>query len=119
PRVNKAAIDEDLERSLEALQVEYVDMYALHRDDPNVEVGVILEALNAHIESGKVRAIGASNWTFRRLQEANDYAAAHGLVGFSFSSPNFSLARAKEPYWAGCVSVDEETWAWHLGSKLP
>lgn len=119
PRVNKAAIDEDLERSLEALQVEYVDMYALHRDDPNVEVGVILEALNAHIESGKVRAIGASNWTFRRLQEANDYAAAHGLVGFSFSSPNFSLARAKEPYWAGCVSVDDETWAWHLGSKLP
>jgi len=119
PRVNKDAIYDDLMRSLEALQLDSVEMYALHRDDPAVEVGPILEALNEHIEAGRIAAIGASNWTYRRLQEANDYAAAHGLVGFSFSSPNFSLARANEPFWAGCVSVDDETLAWHQASKLP
>ncbi len=119
PRVNKAAIDDDMERSLEALQLDFVDLYALHRDDPDVEVGPILEALNAHIEAGRAKAIGASNWSYQRLQEANDYAAAHGLVGFSFSSPNFSLARANEPFWKGCVSVDDETWAWHRDTQLP
>lgn len=119
PRVDKEGIDSDLEQSLETLQLDYVDLYALHRDNPEVPVGPILEALNAHIEAGRVRAIGASNWSHERLQEANDYAAAHGLVGFSFSSPNFSLARANEPFWAGCISIDDEAWAWHKESQLP
>jgi len=119
PRVTPEKIYEDFMISLERLQMDYVDMYALHRDDPSVEVGPIIEALNEHIEAGRTLAIGASNWSYERLQEANDYAASHGLVGFSFSSPNFSLARAKEPFWAGCVSVDDDTWAWHNRTKLP
>lgn len=119
PRVNKAAIDQDLSESLERLQTDYIDLYALHRDDPAVEVGPIVEALNAHIEAGRVRAIGGSNWSHQRLQEANDYAAKHGLVGFTFSSPNLSLAKAKEPFWAGCISADAETCAWHEKTQLP
>ncbi len=119
PRVNKAAIDSDLATSLERLQTESVELYALHRDDPEVAVGVILEALNAHIEAGRIGAIGASNWTWQRLQEANDYAAQHGLVGFTFSSPNLSLAKANEPFWKGCVSADQETLEWHERSQLP
>jgi aryl-alcohol dehydrogenase-like predicted oxidoreductase len=119
PRVNKACIDHDLAISLERLRTDYVDLYALHRDDPEMPVGVILEALNEHIEAGRIRAIGGSNWTHERLQEANDYAAKHGLIGFSFSSPNLSLAKAKEPYWPGCVSVDEEACRWHAATQLP
>jgi len=118
-RVRSDAIYEDLMTSLDQLQLDYVDMYALHRDDPDVEVGMIIEALNEHVEAGRVLAIGASNWTYQRLQEANEYASSHGLVGFTFSSPNFSLAKAKEPFWKGCVSVDDETWEWHNASKLP
>lgn len=119
PRVNADAIRSDLLTSLERLQTEHVELYALHRDDPNIPVGVILEALNEHIESGKIGAIGASNWTWQRLEEANAYAAANGLKGFTFSSPNLSLAKANEPFWAGCVSADEETLAWHERTKLP
>ncbi|RAI91732.1 aryl-alcohol dehydrogenase-like predicted oxidoreductase [Paenibacillus pabuli] len=119
PRVNADAIRSDLLTSLERLQTEHVELYALHRDDPNIPVGVILEALNEHIESGKIGAIGASNWTWQRLEEANSYAAANGLKGFTFSSPNLSLAKANEPFWAGCVSADEETLAWHERTKLP
>ncbi|MGF9700408.1 MULTISPECIES: aldo/keto reductase [Paenibacillus] len=119
PRVNADAIRSDLLDSLERLQTDHVELYALHRDDPNIPVGVILEALNEHIESGKIGAIGASNWTWQRLEEANTYAAAHGLKGFTFSSPNLSLAKANEPFWAGCVSADAETLAWHERTKLP
>ncbi|GMA60450.1 aldo/keto reductase [Alicyclobacillus fastidiosus] len=119
PRVNREAIYEELMISLERLQTEYVDLYALHRDDPSVEVGRILEALNEHVDAGRIHAFGASNWTWKRLEDADKYASTHGLRGFSFSSPNLSLAKAIEPYWAGCVSADRETIDWHERTGLP
>lgn len=63
PRVNADAIRSDLFTSLERLRTDYIDLYALHRDDPAVPVGVILEALNEHVEAGRIRAFGGSNWT--------------------------------------------------------
>ncbi|MBS4178294.1 aldo/keto reductase [Lederbergia citrea] len=118
-RVSKAAIDEELNISLERLRTDYVELYALHRDDPSVPVGEILEILNAHVEAGRIGAFGGSNWSIERLQEANDYAEKNGLIGFSFSSPNLSLAKAQEPYWAGCVSVDDPMLAWHEKNNMP
>jgi aryl-alcohol dehydrogenase-like predicted oxidoreductase len=119
PRVNPQAIAADLEISLGRLQTSYTDLYALHRDDTNIPVSVIIDALNEHINAGRILAIGASNWTHQRLQEANDYAASKGLVGFSFSSPNLSLAKPNEPRWAGCVSAGAEDCAWHASTQLP
>jgi aryl-alcohol dehydrogenase-like predicted oxidoreductase len=119
PRVNREAIREDLSRSLDKLRTDHVELYALHRDDPDVPVGEILEALNEHIEAGRIGAIGGSNWTWRRLREANAYAEAHGLTGFAFSSPNLSLAKPNEPFWPGCVSADEETIRWHEETQMP
>jgi aryl-alcohol dehydrogenase-like predicted oxidoreductase len=118
-RVKPEIIREELLISLERLQTDYVDLYALHRDDPEVPVGVILEALNEQVEAGRIRAFGVSNWTHERIQEANDYAAQHGLVGISFNSPNLSLAKAKEPYWPGCVSADDATIEWHTRTGMP
>lgn len=119
PRVNPDAINNDLSVSLERLQTDYVDLYALHRDDVNIPVSVIIDALNEHIRAGKIKAIGASNWSHQRLQEANDYAAANGLTSFTFSSPNLSLAKPNEPRWAGCISADAEALAWHEKTQLP
>lgn len=119
PRVNPEAIRSDLFTSLERLRTDYIDLYALHRDDPSTPVGVILEALNEHVEAGRIRAFGGSNWTHERLQEAADYAEQHGLIGFSFSSPNLSLAKANEPFWAGCVSTDEQALRWHEAKQFP
>ncbi|MEK3723455.1 aldo/keto reductase [Paenibacillus sp. FSL H8-0034] len=119
PRVTPQAIAADLKISLDRLQTSYTDLYALHRDDTNIPVKVIIDALNEHIQAGRILAIGASNWTHQRLQEANDYATANGLVGFSFSSPNLSLAKPNEPRWAGCVSADVLDCAWHEKTQLP
>ena len=119
PRVNPEAIRSDLFTSLERLRTDYIDLYALHRDDPATPVGVILEALNEHVEAGRIRAFGGSNWTHERLQEAADYAKQHGLIGFSFSSPNLSLAKANEPFWPGCVSTDEGALRWHEAKQFP
>jgi aryl-alcohol dehydrogenase-like predicted oxidoreductase len=119
PRVNPQAITHDLTVSLERLQTDYIDLYALHRDDPDVPAGTVIDILNEHMQAGKIRAIGASNWTYKRIQEANDYAEQNGLTGFTFSSTNLSLAKMIEPRWAGCVPADAATCRWHESTRMP
>lgn len=119
PRVNKACIDSELATSLERLQTDYIDLYALHRDDINIPVSHIMDALNEHVSAGRIRAIGVSNWTVDRIQEANEYAVANGLVPFTFSSPNLSLAKQNEPRWTGCVTVYEEDAKWYEAHQMP
>ena len=105
-RVTPFDITADLYDSLARLQTDYVDVYMLHRDDPAVEVGPIVEILNEHRRAGRIRAFGGSNWTHARIQAANDYAAAHGLIPFQASSPNFGLAeQVDDPWGPGCVTI--------------
>ncbi len=119
PRVTPAHITADLLESLERLGTDYIDLYLLHRDDPSRPVGEIVECLNEHHAAGRIRAFGGSNWTTARLDAANAYAQAHGLVPFSASSPNFSLAVMNEPPWAGCLSASVEGRDWYVARQFP
>ncbi|WP_048627065.1 aldo/keto reductase [Listeria ivanovii] len=119
PRVTPEAIYEDISVSLEVLQTDHVELFALHRDNPTVEVGPIMEALHKEVENGRVYAIGLSNWELPRIIEANDYAMTHGLTPLSFNSPNFSLAKVNRPRWENCVSASEEMVRWHEQTNLP
>jgi aryl-alcohol dehydrogenase-like predicted oxidoreductase len=104
-RVTPFDISADIHDSLARFQFTYIDLYLLHRDDPAVPTGPIVEALNEHMQAGRIRAFGGSNWSHERIQDANEYAAKHSLTPFVASSPNFSLAdQVKEP-WSGCVSI--------------
>ena len=106
--------------SMERLQTDYVDIYLMHRDNPNVPVGEFVECLNEHYRSGRIRAFGGSNWTTSRLAEANTYARAHDLQGFAASSPNFSLAVWNEPTWIDCLSAsDLDSREWFAQTKMP
>lgn len=109
-----------LATSLERLQTDYVDIYMLHRDNPQVPVGEFISALNDQRRAGRVRVFGASNWSLERVEEANAWAAAHDLQGFSAVSNNFSLARMVEPVWAGCIAAsDPDSRAWLTRTQLP
>lgn len=120
-RVNPAAITFDIDESLKALGTARIDLYLLHRDDPSVPVEPIIDCLNQHAAAGKMRAFGASNWTTRRIDEANAYARLRGLQGFTASSPNLALAVTNEPMWPGCVSVagDPAALAWYRERQFP
>lgn len=100
-RVTKEALDADLAESLEQLHTSYVDIYMLHRDDPDVPAGDIVEWLNEHYRKGEIRSFGGSNWTTKRIRQANRYAEEHGLVPFTVSSPNYSLAVEERNPWIG------------------
>jgi len=119
PRMTREFMEQDLIETFERMQTDYVDIFMLHRDDPAKPVGYIVESMNSLLESGYCRALGVSNWTVARIQEANDYAAAHGLVGMSCNSPNLSLAKPNEPRWEGCISVYADDLAWHERTQLP
>ena len=73
-RVNARAMRADLKRSLSLLNTGYVDIFLLHRDDPSVPAGELVEELNALHAEGRIGAFGGSNWTYARVAEANEYA---------------------------------------------
>ncbi len=122
-RVTAEDIAVDLEESLRQLDLETIDLYLLHRDDPDVPVGPIVEALNEHHRAGKIRAFGGSNWTTERIAEANAYARDRGLVPFTASSPQFSLAEQAEAPWPGCISISgpagEAAREWYRREAMP
>lgn len=104
-RVTPEDIEADLTESLRRQKSDYFDLYVLHRDDPAVPVGPIVEALNKHKSAGKIGAFGGSNWAHTRIKEANDYAAANNLIPFAVTSPNYSLAEMYAPPWDDCLSI--------------
>ena len=113
-------ITSQLAESLERLQSDYVDLYLMHRDNPEVPVGEFVECLNEHIRAGRMRAFGGSNWSLDRVAAANEYAREHGLVGMSAVSNNFSLARMVDPVWAGCIAAsDPASRAWFTQMQIP
>ena len=122
-KVTPFDIQHDLHETLAKMQLDYVDLYILHRDDENVEVGPIVDVLNLLVKQGKIGAFGGSNWSAARLQAANDYAAKTGQIPFTSSSPNFSLADPIRVPWGGCVTISgdqfEDERAWYKANQLP
>lgn len=122
-RVTPEDITSDLHESLERMNVDFIDMYVLHRDNLKVPVGPIVEVLNEHKQAGKIGVFGGSNWAASRIAEANAYAAGHGLQPFTISSPNFSLAVQIKPPWEGCLSISGPAGAadraWYAENGIP
>ncbi len=113
-------IGEQLSISLDRLQSDHAEIYLLHRDNPQIPAGEFVDALNREVNAGRIRLFGGSNWTLERIDEANAYAAAHGLQGFEAVSNQYSLARMVEPIWGGCVSSsDAASRQWLTRAQMP
>ena len=96
PRLSKEDIDHDLHNSLVNLKTDYIDIYWLHRDDESRSVEEIIDTLDVHVKSGKIRHIGASNWRYERILEANEYAKKSGKTPFIASQIQYSIAKLNE-----------------------
>ncbi len=120
PNCYPEALTAQLMETLERMQTDYVDLYVMHRDNEDVPVGEFIDVLNEHKSAGRIRAFGGSNWSLKRIEEANEYARRKGLTGMAVVNNNLSLARMVEPVWAGCISAnDPESLAWFRKTQMP
>ena len=84
-------IKEAVEASLMRLGTDYIDLYQSHFDDLAVPLEETLGAYDDLVRAGKVRAIGASNYTAQRFAEALDCSDRHGLVRYASFQPHYNL----------------------------
>jgi aryl-alcohol dehydrogenase-like predicted oxidoreductase len=116
-RLSPAEIRLDLEESLRFLQVDTIDLYWLHRDDPVRPVEEIIDTLEAQVRAGKIRYYGCSNWHLDRIRAAQYYSASRGVGGFAAVQNLWSLARPilpeimrRDPTLA---VMDDDLWQYH------
>ncbi|TPL11431.1 oxidoreductase [Mesorhizobium sp. B2-4-10] len=114
-------IGKQLDQSLDRLQTDHVDIYFMHRDNPDVPVGEFVDAMDREVKAGRIRGpFGGSNWTMQRMDEAIAYAERTGKQKPGALSNNFSLAEMLEPIWAGCVTSSTDDWkAWLTARQMP
>ena len=86
PRVAKAVED-----SLRRLQTDYIDLYQAHIDDAEAPLDETLRAFDALVKSGKVRAIGASNYGAKRFGEALEVSRKLGVAAYATLQPCYNL----------------------------
>jgi aryl-alcohol dehydrogenase-like predicted oxidoreductase len=80
-----------VENSLRRLQTDYIDLYQIHRPDPDTDVEETLSALSDLIHGGKVRAIGSSTMPASDMVEAQWVAERRGLERFRTEQPPYSI----------------------------
>jgi aryl-alcohol dehydrogenase-like predicted oxidoreductase len=80
-----------VENSLRRLQTDHLDLYQMHRPDPDTDIDETLSALTDLVRSGKVRAIGSSDMPASEIVEAQWAAERRGLERFRVEQPHYSL----------------------------
>jgi len=85
-----------VEDSLRRLQTDYIDLYQSHRDDPETPIEETLSAYADLIKQGKVREIGASNFSAERMAESLKISTEKGLPRYQSLQPQYSLVERTE-----------------------
>jgi len=89
--LSKRHIFKSVEDSLKRLQTDYIDLYQSHKDDPDTAQEETLEAYAELVKQGKVKAIGASNFSAARLGEALDISKKKGFPVYQTLQPQYNL----------------------------
>jgi 1-deoxyxylulose-5-phosphate synthase len=94
--LSRKAIMEQIDASLSRLDTDYVDLYQIHRFDPNTPIEETMEALHDVVKAGKARYIGASSmwaWQFSKMQYTADL---HGWTRFVSMQDQYNLMQREE-----------------------
>ncbi len=117
-RLDKEDIESDVNTSLKELGINYIDLLWLHRDDITKPVEPIIDTLNSLVKAGKIKNFGASNWSYDRIVEANDYAKKSGQIGFCASQALYNLA-TRSRVWEPMLAYIEDEKEKYDSGNLP
>ena len=109
----------DIRDSLDRLQMERIDLYYLHRDEPGVPVDEIMDALHSHQQAGRIGHYAASNWFPARLEQAAAYCQRKSIPPFVASQCLYNLAQLSKPMPADICVVDAQQEQFYAKTKLP
>lgn len=87
---------QSVEDSLRRLQTDYIDLYQSHQDDPSTPLEETLGTYADLVKQGKVRAIGASNYSGERLAEALQVSASNGFPRYESLQPHYNLYQRQD-----------------------
>ena len=122
-RMTPFDVTSDLYDSLARLKTDHIDLFLLHRDDPDLPFESIIHTLNEHQQAGRILAFGASNWSHQRIESANAYARSNGLNPFMASSPQYSMVESLGEPWPLCLSISgasgADARAWYEKTQMP
>lgn len=122
-RVTEKEIRRDLEESLRTLGLERIDLYWLHRDDPNIPVSELIDLMEELKREGKIRLYGASNFRQDRMEEAMQYARKKKIQGFAAVSNQWSIASVNPGKNMNqdrtLVKMDPSYYQWHERTGMP
>ncbi|MEG2784369.1 MAG: aldo/keto reductase [Lachnospiraceae bacterium] len=120
-RLAPECIEYDINTSLCVLGMDYVDVYCLHRDDERTPVNEIVDVMDNVVKEGFAKSIGVSNWSAKRLNEANEYAKKHNKTMFSTSQIQWSMAKCRHEDMLDktLYFMDEEEYEAYLENKIP
>ncbi len=99
-RLTPEDIEFDLNESLKNLKTDYTDVWFLHRDHPDCDLFELMKALDKQVKAGKIRVLGASNWSMKRIREANAIAEENGFTPFKVSQIEWSMAYLEKSHLA-------------------
>ena len=120
-RLSETEIRTDIEESLRTLGTDWVELFLLHRDEVSRPAEEIVDTLDRLVKEGKALAVGVSNWTAERIEEANRYARRAGKTPLAVSQIQWSFARTT-PQRLGdttLVCMNDEEYARYRRMRLP
>ncbi len=121
-RVTPEALRQDLAESMQSLSADSIDLYYLHRDNPAVPVGEMVDALHEAVHKGWVHHVGVSNWTAERIIAAQDYARSqYGIERFLVADQmmwNLAVPNRAEPAGPYTLAMNEALFALHQRSGM-
>ncbi len=120
-RVNRACIMADLEQSLKVLHTDYLDMYWIHKDGPEVPIEEIVDIMEDIVKSGKARRVGVSNYDTYRVKAAVEYAESKGSNIIGGSQIGMSLAASEDKYFVqfGSLMMTPDKYAYYEEKHIP
>ena len=107
PYCSPSLVGAEVDKALADLAIDRLDVFMLHRDDPDIPVEQWAEALVTQVDGGKLDGFGVSNWTMPRLRALARCldGGAGRLVAFS---NHFSLGEMVTPTWPGCLAMTKD-----------